>query len=155
MNIDLKKSALVAEIVGGVGIIVSILYLAFEVSQNTANTKAANSLAILSEENALREMLIENPEFVEVLRIGNEDLASLSATDSERFVSYFASYLTLWETAALMEREDLLPEGVWGGINNGYCLYLNRDGFRIVWQEIAQDLLSPEFSSVVDACYNP
>ena len=36
---DLKKTALIAEIFGGIGIIVSILYLGYEVSRNAESTK--------------------------------------------------------------------------------------------------------------------
>jgi len=61
MKPDLKKVAFFAKIIGGAGLIVSFVYLTFQVSENTANVRAANTLAITNELNAFRKMRMASP----------------------------------------------------------------------------------------------
>ena len=79
MAVDLKKWALLAEIVGGIGIVISVLYLAYEVSRNTTNIQAANALAISSETMGIRSQQVENNALNElILKASNLDALTVS-----------------------------------------------------------------------------
>ena len=60
---SLKKWALFAEVVGGIGIIVSILYLALEIDQNTESVRAANHLALIEQLGVVRSWSVQDGEF--------------------------------------------------------------------------------------------
>ena len=64
----LEKLALLAEIVGGVGIVISVLYLAYEISQNTANIKATNAMSFSTAMNKRRFARVENGELDALIR---------------------------------------------------------------------------------------
>ena len=70
MAVDLKKWALLAEILGGIGIIISVMYLGYQVSQNTTNIQAANALLISSETIASRQSLIDDAELSDLVLKG-------------------------------------------------------------------------------------
>jgi len=58
-RMNLKKMALIAEVLGGVGIIISILYLAYEVSQNSESVELSHHLTLSDQYLALRQSIAE------------------------------------------------------------------------------------------------
>jgi len=56
---NLKKMALIAEVLGGVGIIISILYLAYVVSQNSESVELSHHLTLSDQYLALRQSIAE------------------------------------------------------------------------------------------------
>ncbi|NIP50840.1 MAG: hypothetical protein GWN81_02385, partial [Phycisphaerae bacterium] len=81
---NLKKTALLAEIIGGAGIIVSILYLALEVSENTKNTQISNHLALIEQNSEFRYLRMASPDLVEIALQGSSNAGNLSAVDQRR-----------------------------------------------------------------------
>ena len=133
MAVDLKKWALLAEIVGGIGIVVSVLYLAFEVSRNTTNVQAANALAISSETMQVRSQQVENDDLNELIGKAS-NLDALTANERNRFFVHTLNRLTLWENLLLMDNQDLLPEEFFAPLDEGYCANFRTSGYRAVWE---------------------
>ena len=132
MAVDLKKWALLAEIVGGIGIVVSVLYLAYEVSRNTTNVQAANALAISSQIMAIRSQRVENNELNELILKASE-FDTLIGGERNRFFAHTLNRLSLWESLILMNRQDLLPDGFFAPLDRGHCTNFRTSGYRTVW----------------------
>jgi hypothetical protein len=96
---DLKKSALIAEILGGIGIIVSILYLGFEISENNKNTRTSNHLALQELTGQINNLLMENTALAEVILKGQDDPTSLSEVEQMQFYAFADRSFNVWETA--------------------------------------------------------
>ena len=151
MAVDLKKWALLAEIVGGIGIVVSVLYLAFEVSRNTTNVQASNALAISSETMEIRSLQVEDDEFNEL--IGNAiDLDALTANERNRFFVHSLNRLTLWENLLLLDNQNLLPDGFFEPLDAGYCANFRTSGYRAVWEAFPGDYFTDRLRDRVAAC---
>jgi len=151
MTVDLKKWALLSEIVGGLGIVVSVLYLAFEVSRNTTNVQAANALAISSETMEIRSQQVENDELNEL--IGKAiDLDALTANERNRFFVHTLNRLTLWENLLLMDNQDLLPEEFFAPLDSGYCANFRTSGYRAVWDAFPGDYFTNRLRDRVAKC---
>ena len=101
---NLEKWALVAEVLGGIGIIVSIIYLAVEVSQNSANTEVRNHLAIVDQIQELRTAVIESEEFADIRLRGDAGLANLDENERLRYRNWAFNSLDLWESTLIMYR---------------------------------------------------
>ncbi|MDH3440784.1 MAG: hypothetical protein OEM63_08540 [Gammaproteobacteria bacterium] len=151
---NLKKSALLAEIFGGVGIIVSILYLGYEVSENTKNTRISNHLALQDMNSEFAALQLVNPELVEIVLKGSSDLTSLSDVERNQFELFTNQAFNVWETAFLMQVDDVLPEGTWDLWNVGYCDYMNRPGFRAIWSAGQSKSFTILFGDIVNACFS-
>ena len=149
----LKKAALLAEIIGGVGIVVSILYLALEVSENTKNTQISNHLALIEQNSEFRYLRMANPELVEIALKGSANAASLSAVDQSRFLAYALQAFDIWETAFLMNESDVLPTGTWEAWNSSWCNSLKAPGFRALWDEGMSNNFTDHFGRNVDSCF--
>jgi hypothetical protein len=154
MKRDLKKIALFAEIVGGTGIIISVLYLAYQVSQNTANIQAANALSISSEITALRQPSIENAELNDLIRKGRSDSDALTDGERRRFFSHALNRFAILENILFMEGEGLLPEGFAPPLINGFCGSLNGPGYRVIWEESAKPFFSTRLRTYLEKCFS-
>ena len=150
---NLKKTALLAEIIGGAGIIVSILYLALEVSENTKNTQISNHLALIEQNSEFRYLRMASPDLVEIALQGSSNARNLSAVDQRRFRAYALQSFDMWETAFLMNDSDVLPAGTWKVWDSSWCNTLNTPGFRALWDEGMSESFTVHFRSNVDACF--
>ena len=150
---DLKKSALVAEILGGIGIIVSILYLGFEISENNKNTRTSNHLALQELTGQINNLLIENPAFAEIVFKGADDLGSLSDVEHMQFYAFADRSFNVWETAFLMNSDGTLPAGTWELWNRGYCDPMNLPGYHALWNDGMNRVFRVDFIDVVNACF--
>ena len=152
MTTDLKKLGLFAEITGAAGIIISMLYLGYQVSQNTANIQAANALAISSELSAHRAVHIENRDAHDLIYKAWTDYDSLDDSEKTRFTAYALNRISIWENLVLMDNEGLLPEGFAEPAEASICALMNLPAFRSVWKEWAVEYSSAQLTKRVDAC---
>ena len=135
---NLKQAALVAEIVGAAGVIISIIYLASEVSQNTASIRASNTMAMHSERAESVRMLIENPDLVELsVRMSTAD-GELSPEEEFRYRMAVNHWLDQWEMMFSLASNDLIfDESVEVGYQ-GYCNSLRNPSVAAVFFENAE-----------------
>jgi hypothetical protein len=155
MAVDLKKWALLAEIFGGVGIIISVLYLGYQVSENTTNIQAANALSISSETMASRQSLIDDADLADLVLKGRSetDRDVLTGNERFRFFAYTLNRLTIWENLLLMNKQGLLPHGFFGPLDSGHCVNFRQPGYRFVWQGFARNYFSDDLKKRVDECF--
>ena len=150
---DLKKSALVAEILGGIGIIVSILYLGFEISENNKNTRTSNHLALQELTGQVNNLLMENTALAEMILKGQDDPTSLSEVEQMQFYAFADRSFNVWETAFLMNQDGTLPAGTWELWSDGYCEALNLPGYHALWNDGMNRVFRVDFADVVNACF--
>ena len=91
--------ALIAEVLGGIGIIVSILYLAYEVSQNSENMGLSHHLTLSNQFLELRQSVMENDNLAKIIAEGNSGFATLEPFEQLQFESYLTSMWDIWENA--------------------------------------------------------
>ena len=150
---NLKKYALFAEIVGGIGIIISIVYLAFQVSQNTANMKATNAMSYSAEMNAVRLLRVEDSELDKIVRIGQQHLDSLSEDETSRFYSYVLVRISSLENLLYMEEQGLFPDGYADALLPGYCASLSAPSYRTIWADALSSFSSERMRIFMAECY--
>ncbi len=89
---SIQEWGAIGEIVGGIAVVASLVYLAVQIRQNTrqlAMTIKATELAAFERNvesgNRIREMLITNPDVAELFARGSKSYAQLAAADKLRF----------------------------------------------------------------------
>lgn len=90
-----------------VGVLGGMLFLAFEIRQNTSQMRTDASHSITELVNALNADTYSDPEFAELFIRGNQDFNSLDTIDRHRYQSYQFSRLNLAEYILLLEEEGL------------------------------------------------
>ena len=75
----------VGEIVGALAVLVTLVYLAMQIRQNTKSVQAAAVDSANSQVSRIREVIFADADVANMYRRGNEDPASLSEDDTIRY----------------------------------------------------------------------
>jgi hypothetical protein len=150
---NLKKVALLAEIIGGLGIIISILYLAHEVSESSDSQIIGNTLALTGRFQALHATVLENNELAHLIAKSRSDSSSLTPGEDEQVLAYVFSLLQIWEDAFTIRMLEDLPDSYWNVWNQALCDMTSEKGFADIWQRDLYRYYSASFLRVVNECF--
>ena len=108
----LKKWALIAEIVGGIAIVISLIYVGYEISQNTSELRASNRQSIAERVEDFAIAAASNPELAAVM--GREvDPASLTPVQQQQLTMYNVAFYRSAEEAYLQFLDGSLSDEYW------------------------------------------
>ena len=145
----LDKIALIAEIVGGAAIVMTLIVLLLEVRGNTAAIRAATLLEV---NQIARDHLIlmwSNEDASRIDQIGSQDLSQLSPEEQRRYSWNVRSFWLGMQTVYRQYDLGTLPDEEWRVYYDVICLNIGWPGTRGLWT--GTDLI-PEFVNVVESC---
>jgi hypothetical protein len=102
----------IGEIVGASAVVVSLIYLAIQIKNQNAESRAATVQQVL-ESNAVAISQLQDPDLAEIWIAGVEGFDSLSDVQRLRFVIYLTSALRSWENAYFQWRNGRLEDDTW------------------------------------------
>ena len=157
----LRQWALIAEIISAVAVVLSLIFLAFQIrdgTQQTAlNTQAVQATALqqhFQQHTALVLAQITNPELDSTLTKGQDGLGALTSDERTNFIPFATSELRNHFVAYELMQSGLLPESQWQTFRGSLERSLGRSaGLREVW-EIRRDDYPDGFRALVDALVN-
>ena len=149
----LKNMALIAEVLGGVGIIVSILYLAYEVSQNSESMELSHHLTLSDQFLGLRQSVMENDNLARIIAEGNSDIAALESFERLQFESYLTSMWDIWENAHYMFEIGRIEQEAWMNWNRAICSIMAMPGHAEAWANGLHIRFGSTFVPIVNRCY--
>lgn len=149
----LADVAHLAEIVGAVAIVVSLIYVGQELRSNTAAVQAGSLQSITNASSASILAIAENSELARIRLIGDQDLSRL--TDVERF-QYRLYYRQLWlhmQNVWSQWKLGIVDDDVWEGYERSMCVILF-SGFEAEarWKREHSPAFSEEFVAKVLQC---
>lgn len=87
----------VGEILGAAAVVLTLLYLALQVRQNTLAVTSSTQQIHLDAWNAMSTLIIENLEVARLLSMNDEEIAALDRVDQVRFEWFATKIFALWE----------------------------------------------------------
>jgi hypothetical protein len=142
----------IAELLGAVGVIASLIYLATQIRQSREQMRAATAQQLQSQLTSTGQAATRDPELARLLRRGNENVEQLDEDELFRFNFYFSGLWTEYDTAYYQYRIGLLDEDRWQVIRCQLKFMLQPPGITRWWansQMGAGGLVSPEFVALV------
>lgn len=154
MTIKLKQMALLAEVIGGIGIIVSLLYLAWEVSQNTATQALANHLALSSQTADINMVILADAELSDIMGRGIAGLDPLDPKERARYIRTMNLWYDLWENVNIAGASGLLDDEVFANWSDAMCLSFRNPGSVQAWEDVrAFYRMNPGYVRAVEDCH--
>lgn len=95
----LKNWAAIAEISSAIAVVLSLLFVGFEIRRTTVESDADIQAELLSYTHQRRYLVIENGELSELVAKGYADPAALAASEQLRFHKYVELHFVAWERA--------------------------------------------------------
>ena len=150
-NLNLSEWAAIAEILGMLTVIISLLLLVRSISQNTAAMHTANDNFIYERQDAIIATLVTDPSLA-ALHIKHEKREQLSEVEHVRMWNQHFRDLLLWELAFTRFQEGLYSATQWREWDRVYSIQFLGE-FPASWWAEARPWASPDFAKHVEAMY--
>jgi hypothetical protein len=141
-----------AELVGLAAVVVSLVFVGFEIRHNTATTSSQALLDLNDAVNTAMLLQSEDAELAEIVLRGHEDPHSLTAVEMLRYERLIWSVLNSMEAAFNFYEADLLTPEQYEGWLAASCAELSIPGSAFVWRK-NKAAFSPRFNELLeDSC---
>ena len=150
-ELNLIEWAAVSEIIGTAAIIISLVFVAYSVNQNTVVLQASNDNFLYEIQFARVRDIVSSPGMASIYakRRRNEQL---SPEEQERFHWDKLQELGGWELAFNRHRDGVFSTVLWAGWDNYFDVSLTNEFPAESWAEV-RDIFAEDFQSHVDAVY--
>jgi len=130
----LEQAALVAEVVSGLAVVGSLIYVAYEIRQQSRLNRLTAANALAAQWSGLMESLHNNPEMAKIWLKGMLDFDDLDAVSKLRFGAYFGRFLRNSEGLYLHLQDKSLDPMVWRGIERAIRDIISLPGSQQWWE---------------------
>ena len=144
----------VGEVAGAAGVIITLVYLAIQIRQNT---KAVRLNTIRSTNEAFRSqdaLIGGSNEVAEVYATGLTEPEKLNFTERVQFYALLHNKVRVYEEAFYQHTEGALDPRVWAGMHRQMLNTSTLPGFKVYWQD-RRDWYSSSFQNQVESVLFP
>ena len=144
----------IGEMLGAAGVIVTLLYLARQVRQNTRATRLSTSHSIAAAARDWNRPLLADPDLAWTFQVGTEDPTQLDEKEQARFIELCFSLFRMFEDAHYQYEKGALDPDIFAGYEKLYAAYAKAPGFQAYWAKRKQTF-RPEFQALIDGYGSP
>ena len=132
--IDLQYLANLGEVVGAVVVILSLIYLAIQVRQNTQAQRTENYSRALDRLASMQSMLSQDGDTSAIFSKAVVDTSKLTPQERLRFTWSMYEAFGAFEFMFLASRTDAIPNEVWERWSSGVAWWLSFPGVQTWWR---------------------
>lgn len=144
----LREWAAVAEIAGTIAVIVSLLFVAYSIQQNTEQLRLHNSNYLYEQQNSALDTLISQPLLLEAI-VKNDEGAQLSATERLLLSTFASQSVNRWEMAFWWHQRGQMSDIDWKDWDQFFRISVATGLRQEDWVEM-RSLYSEEFVRHLD-----
>ena len=132
---DWEIAASIAEIVSAIAVVVSLLYLANEVRQNTIASRAESHQHWMDTQTNVNRATSDDPEVAALIVRANKDYDSLKDEEIVRLQFVFYNHFNQWHLAFTTQQKSLMDDEMLNVVTRGYIGYLQSSvAFQRMWE---------------------
>lgn len=131
---DLESLANLGEIIGAIAVVVSLIYLAVQVRQNTQAQRTENFSRALDRVAAIQAALSQDSGTAVIFAKGVVDPGKLTPKERIQFTWSMYELFGAFEFMFLASKSNSLPEDVWQRWSSAVAYWLSFAGVRNWWQ---------------------
>jgi hypothetical protein len=147
---SLADLAAIGSFVSGVAVLASLIFIGFQLRQNTRAVRAAASQAHSQNWQQITLPVVESGDFARIWRLGLEDVERLTDDERMRFYAFAGSNLRFFEGARLQWRHGQLDKEHWHNVEKTAIDFAASSGFKAYWA-LRRHWLSPDFQDWYEA----
>ena len=149
MKRSLQDWAILAEIIGTVAIIFSLIFVGLQISDNTREMRSA---AAHNATESLQNWYVEiatNPQTAKVFRRGMSDPDALSRDEAYQYLMNIHSAMLAYQNVYFLGAEGTLDASLYIALSATMVAVVPTPGFQWYWAQRA-DFFTPEFREFVE-----
>jgi len=132
MSKKLQDFALVAEIVGAIAVVISLIFVGLSVRQNTDAVQVANHQALVAMDSE-KNTWLRDPEFAAVYETARNDFSELTGIERRQYLTFVADTLNAWEFAFITHNNGAIADNIYDGWDGFYKSEFQTEGFQYFW----------------------
>ncbi|MBW2692158.1 MAG: hypothetical protein JRE57_05945 [Deltaproteobacteria bacterium] len=140
----------IGELVGALGVVISLGYLAGQIRQNTKAVKASSHHSLNDAFSAYLKLLIDNNRAAQILAIGVRNIRDLDDEQRDTFYAVLSLLFNHFENTHMHYREGLLDADQWRRWAFAIGWYAGFPGIEVWWKNRA-GIFPAAFRAMVDA----
>jgi len=141
----LDQVASIGEIISGIAVIISLVYLAIQIRTNTEAERSSTYQSIVSDFGAMNNTMASTPELSHMFVQAMENYHQLSSDQKARISQIFFQCFRYFENMFYQHKKGYLDEEVWIGWKRLMLTYYSRPGFQ-TWWEHRREVYSEPFA---------
>jgi len=138
------------EILGATAVVVSLVYVAIQIRQNTNETKMQRTQSLIQANSDVNSQMADNKELADVFQAAVLDYRNLSGSEQMRFGALAFSAFNRYSFAYHQFLDGQLKEIFWDVIERELLVFLSLPGAHAWWEKDKTRFL-PDFVSHMDA----
>lgn len=139
----------IGEFLGAVGVIVSLVYLAAQIRQNTRTVRASSHHVVNDSFGSFLRLLVENERAADIFARGVGGLDGLEDDERDTFYTLCSMLFTHFDNAHLHYRSDLIEESQWQRWRIAIGWYVGFPGVHTWWSN-RRGVYAEEFRELVE-----
>ena len=137
------------EFVAGLAVVVSLVYLAIQIRQNTSAVRNSAYHEAIRDQAAGMDQLNSDAGLNRIWYEGLRDFGALSQDEQRRFATYATSVLRRYENLLYQTHHGAIDPHAWVGVAEQLKFAFAQRGM-VVWWRRAKNLFSPELVEFVE-----
>jgi len=113
MKVPLDSLAKTAEIIGASAVVISLIYVGFQVQQNTKAVQSTVHQSLVDHVFEVEGAILTNPDLAAIIVKSESGAESLTAAERLRLETYLTFSFVNWESAYLNFQRGLMDERLW------------------------------------------
>jgi hypothetical protein len=146
---SLNDLANIGQVIGAIAVVVSLIYVAAQIRQNTNAVRAATAQSLHEHFASWYHLIASDASLAQLATSGLKDYDSLADTEKARFVSLFMAFLANFQNASLKWKQGLLAPSLWKSWEQVMMNLIGAPGGKALWKERAY-LFDDEFRRHVE-----
>ena len=132
---DINTLAAWGEFIGGIAVVVSLVYLASQIRQNSRLLQVSATAALGDQEIEFSKLMIGDPELSRIFEDGAADRDSLSEAERRKFDAFLRMTVGTFQRNFFVEQDGALKASLWEAEIRGTTYVLRQPGSRRWWAE--------------------
>ena len=146
---SLNDLANLGQVIGALAVVISLIYVAFQIRQNTNAIRSATAQTVHEHFANWYQLIAADAELAQIAANGLRDYSSLSEQERVRFIATFMSFISYSQNAFLKWREGLLKPALWLGWEQVMMNLFGAPGGKVLWKERSY-LFGEEFRRYIE-----
>jgi hypothetical protein len=146
----LEELGNLGEFIGGLAVIITLIYLATQVRQNTASLRAASRLEIASGYRAVNRLEMD-PDAARAYAKGLREYPDMPFEERSLFIHILGDHAVFFQGAFALYDTGQLEEGTYADYLTWFVCHLATPGGAAFWEEIGRPFLVKRAVEAADA----
>ena len=150
-KLGLMEWSSIAEIVGTVAVVVSLLFVAYSVNRNTEELQGEHENDLYDADREIELALASDAVWTDIVRRGRYQTDELSESETFRYDLYVVQHLNLWEQMIGRHEQGLMPSDKFLSWDSFYERFVANFIHEDVWLRVKWNHSDPNFRQRVEA----